>query len=126
MQSTLLIPVSLVLAQVALAQGRKNVIIHSRRSRSDVTGYFGVFGWVDPESQRELAVVGTYQGTWFVDVTDPDHPVDKGHLPGPPATFWREPTVYREFAYVVTESAGGMQVFDLRDPDAIQLANTVT
>jgi choice-of-anchor B domain-containing protein len=85
-----------------------------------------VFGWVDPGSGRELAVVCTYQGTWFVDVTNPANPVDKGHLGGPPATFWREPTVYRQFAYVVTEHAGGMQVFDLRNPDAIQLVNTVT
>jgi choice-of-anchor B domain-containing protein len=117
---------SLMLADVALAQVSTNITIHSRITHPGVTGYSGVFGWVDPASQRELAVVGTYEGTWFVDVTDPRHPIDKVHLPGPPATFWREPTVYHQFAYVVTEHAGGMQVFDLRNPDAIQQIDLIT
>jgi choice-of-anchor B domain-containing protein len=110
----------------APAQTANNVTVLSRLARPGITGYSGVHGWVDPMSGRELAVVGTYEGSWFVDLTDPRNPVDKGHISGPPATFWREPTVYRQFAYMVTEHAGGMQVFDLRNPDAIQLVNTVT
>jgi choice-of-anchor B domain-containing protein len=84
-----------------------------------------VWGWTDPESGREYAVVGRSDGTSFVDVTDPTRPVYLGQLPkteGSRGQAWRDVKVLRDHALVVADNAGehGMQVFDLtrlRDVD---------
>jgi choice-of-anchor B domain-containing protein len=77
-----------------------------------------IWGWTDPETGREYALVGRYDGTAFVDVTDPATPVYVGQLPrteGSPGSTWRDIKVYRDHAYVVADNAGehGVQVFDL-------------
>ena len=84
-----------------------------------------VWGWTDPETGREYAVVGRSDGTSFVDVTDPTRPVYLGQLPkteGSRGNAWRDVKVLRNHALVVADNAGahGMQVFDmtrLRDVD---------
>ncbi|MCH7892209.1 MAG: hypothetical protein IH921_11970, partial [Gemmatimonadetes bacterium] len=40
-----------------------------------------VWGWTDPDSGREYALVGRYDGTSFVDVSDPVNPRYLGDLP---------------------------------------------
>ncbi len=77
-----------------------------------------VWGWTDPQSSREYALVGRYDGTSFVDVTDPYNPIFVGDLPKTAearANVWRDIKVYRDHAYIVSDGAGphGMQVFDL-------------
>lgn len=78
-----------------------------------------IWGWTDPDTDREYALVGRTNGTSFVDVTDPDNPVFLGDLPmteGATANSWRDIKVYDSHAFVVADNAGqhGMQVFDLR------------
>ena len=75
-----------------------------------------LWGWTDPQTGREYALVGLSNGTAFVDVTDGAEPRFVGHLPT--RTFpaiWRSVKVYRDHAYVVADRSGthGMQVFDL-------------
>jgi choice-of-anchor B domain-containing protein len=85
-----------------------------------------IWGWTDPETGREYALVGRYDGTAFVDVTDPSTPVYVGQLPKPgtsPGSTWRDIKVYRDHAYIVADNAGehGVQVFDLtrlRNPES--------
>ncbi len=77
-----------------------------------------LWGWTDAQTGREYALVGRSDGTAFVDVTDPHHPVFVGDLPmteGSRANVWRDIKVYRDHAYVVADGAGehGVQVFDL-------------
>ncbi len=77
-----------------------------------------IWGWTDPETQRDYALVGRMDGTSFVDVTDPANPVVVGNLPrteGIPGTSWRDMKVYSDHVFVVSDIAGahGMQVFDL-------------
>ncbi len=77
-----------------------------------------VWGWTDPETGREWALVGRMDGTSFIDVSDPYNPVYAGDLPmhaGSQANAWRDIKVYRDHAYIVADGAGphGMQVFDL-------------
>ena len=84
-----------------------------------------VWGWTDPQTGREYAVVGRSEGTSFVDVTDPGRPVYLGQMPkteGSRGQAWRDVKVLRNHALVVADNAGdhGMQVFDmtrLRDVD---------
>jgi choice-of-anchor B domain-containing protein len=78
-----------------------------------------VWGWTDPETGREYAVVGRSEGTSFVDVTDPGHPLYLGQLPkteGSRGNAWRDVKVIRDHALVVADNAGqhGMQVFDMK------------
>lgn len=75
------------------------------------------WGWVDPETQKEYALVGTSTGTAFVDISIPNAPTIIGTLPT--ATInssWRDVKVYENYAFVVADNAGnhGMQMFDLR------------
>ena len=77
-----------------------------------------IWGWTDPESNREYALVGRTDGTTFVDVTDPSNPRVLGDLPmhqGAHANFWRDIKVYKNHAFIVADGSGphGMQVFDL-------------
>jgi choice-of-anchor B domain-containing protein len=77
-----------------------------------------VWGWTDPQSGKEYAVVGRNDGTSFVDVSDPENPVYLGDLPkteGSPGTTWREIKVIKDHAVIVSDNADehGMQVFDL-------------
>ena len=74
-----------------------------------------IWGWTDPQSGAEYAVVGRTDATAFVDVSDPTNPVFLGELPSHTgASTWRDVKVYQNHAYVVSEAAGhGLQVFDL-------------
>ena len=74
-----------------------------------------IWGWEDPETGREYALVGLANGTEFVDITDPTNPVMLGKLPTHTvSTVWRDIKVYRDHAFIVSEARDhGMQVFDL-------------
>jgi choice-of-anchor B domain-containing protein len=90
---------------------------------SEIGGERGVYlndvwGWTDPTTNREYALVGRTNGTAFVDVTDASNPRYLGELPmtaGSQANMWRDIKVYRDHAYIVADGAGphGVQVFDL-------------
>ena len=77
------------------------------------------WGWTDPETGREYALVGRNDGTSFIDITDPVNPVLIGDLPKPddtpPSQLWRDIKTYKDHAFIVADGAGahGMQVFDL-------------
>ena len=77
-----------------------------------------IWGWVDPETNQEYALVGRSNGTSFVDVSDPSNPILKGDLPlteGADPSAWRDIKIYANHAFIVADNAGehGMQVFDL-------------
>ncbi len=77
-----------------------------------------VWGWTDPETRREYAIVGRTDGTAFIDVTKPASPKYLGNLPktaGSRGNSWRDIKVYGNHAFIVADGAGrhGMQVFDL-------------
>ncbi len=77
-----------------------------------------VWGWTDPETGREYALVGRTDGTSFIDITNPNRPEYLGDLPKTPgsrANIWRDIKVYANHAYVVADGAleHGVQVFDL-------------
>ncbi|NNF03729.1 MAG: choice-of-anchor B family protein [Rhodothermales bacterium] len=92
-------------------------------SRADVGAKRGiqmsdVWGWTDPETGREYALIGRTDGTSFVDLTDPSNPVYVGDLPKTETanqSLWRDIKTYRNYAYIVADGAGAhhMQIFDL-------------
>ena len=77
-----------------------------------------VWGWTDPDTGREYAILGRFDGTAFVDVTDAANPRYLGSLPltdGANPNLWRDMKVYANHTFIVADNAGqhGMQVFDL-------------
>jgi len=77
-----------------------------------------VWGWTDPESGRNYALVARRDGAAFVDVTNASTPRLVGNLPrtpGTPPTVWRDIKVLNDHAYIVSDGSGGhgIQVFDL-------------
>lgn len=82
------------------------------------TGMNDNWGWTDPVTKREIALLGRTDGTSFVDVTDPSNPRYLGDLPktkGSPSSAWRDMKTYKDHVFIVSDNAGehGMQVFDL-------------
>jgi choice-of-anchor B domain-containing protein len=74
-----------------------------------------MWGWTDPDTGKEYALVGLNNGTAFVDISDPDHPLRIGNL----ATHsinstWRDIKTFGHYALIVSEAQDhGLQVFDL-------------
>lgn len=74
-----------------------------------------IWGWTDPETGAEIAIMGLNNKTAFVDVTNPAEPVHLGDLATKTtSSIWRDIKVYKNHAYIVSEAYGhGMQIFDL-------------
>lgn len=75
-----------------------------------------IWGWTDPLTGKEYALVGLTNSTAFVDISDPINPIFLGRLNS--STFdsvWRDIKVYNDHAFIVSDNNGphGMQVFDL-------------
>jgi choice-of-anchor B domain-containing protein len=73
------------------------------------------WGWTDPETGKEYALIGTNTNAAFVDMSDPSNLILLGRLPTATTnSTWRDIKVYNNHAFIVSEaSEHGMQVFDL-------------
>ena len=96
-----------------------------------------LWGWTDPQSGREYAIMGRADGTTFIDLSNPGNPVYLGELPLTEGAITFEATARYDginsahnivineetgFAYVVGASGGGetcgggLHMIDIRDP----------
>ncbi len=99
----------------------RGVALESFLPLSSIGGGEGndIWGWTDPQTGREYALMGKTTGTAFIDIATPDRPVYLlGDLPSHQQdrqfAVWRDIKVYADHAFVVADKAGhGMQVFDL-------------
>ncbi|WP_298779507.1 choice-of-anchor B family protein [uncultured Polaribacter sp.] len=80
------------------------------------------WGWTDPDTQKEYALMGTNKGVTFIDISDPLSVIILGTLSTRTVnSSWRDVKVYNNHAFIVSEASNhGMQVFDL-----IRLRNVV-
>ena len=92
-----------------------------------------LWGWTDPLTGKEYALVGCNTGTAFVDLSVPTAAVLVGFLPrhaGTTASLWRDVDTHGNWCFVGSEGAGhGLQVFDLtrlRNPNQLPLPLTFT
>lgn len=74
-----------------------------------------IWGWTDPETNKEYAIMGMDNKTSFVDVTDPANPIHLADLKTRTwSSTWRDIKIYKHYAYIVSEAwRHGMQVVDL-------------
>lgn len=74
------------------------------------------WGWTDPLTGKEYALMGCSNRTAFVDISDPINPIYLGYLPSHTGTSsWRDIKTYQNHAFIVSDLNGnhGMQVFNL-------------
>ncbi|MBC7833736.1 MAG: choice-of-anchor B family protein, partial [Phycisphaerales bacterium] len=74
------------------------------------------WGYTSPAG-REYAIMGSNNGTHFVEVTDPINPVIVSFVDGPDS-LWRDVCVRGHYCYTGSEGGGGVQVIDLANIDA--------
>lgn len=108
-----------------------NVDLQSTLPLSGIGGGQGndIWGWTDPATSKEYALIGRTNGTAFADVTDPVNPKYLGNLPSNGGTSsWRDVKVYRNHAFVVADAirGHGMQVFDLTRLRSVTRPQTFT
>ncbi len=74
-----------------------------------------IWGWTDPITGSEYALMGRSNGTAFVDITVPESPVYVGNLRTHSVNSdWRDLEVVGDHAVIVSEASNhGMQIFDL-------------
>ena len=89
----------------------------SSMSNADLmgTGANDVWGWTDPVTGVEYALVGERQGLAVVDLSDPVNPFLAAFMATQTtSSTWRDMKVYADHVYVVSEANGhGLQVLDL-------------
>ena len=99
----------------------QNYDLMSRLTLSEMDADSGndSWGWTDPTTGKEYALMGLNNGTAFVDITDPVNLIYLGKLPThnnmlDGGQIWRDIKVFNNHAFIVSEISGhGMQVFDL-------------
>jgi choice-of-anchor B domain-containing protein len=74
-----------------------------------------IWGWADPKTKREYALMGSAKGLKIIDVTTPTKPVYLGTVVKPDsALVWQDVEVYKDHAFIVCDlSPCGMQILDL-------------
>jgi choice-of-anchor B domain-containing protein len=102
--------------------GATNLLAFLPPSKLSANGQYAdmssIWGWTDPVTKQEWALLGRADGTTFVDITAASRPITVADLPlteGARPSFWREIKVYKDHAYIVSDGSGphGVQIFDL-------------
>jgi len=85
-------------------------------SQFQATTTNSLWGWTDPDSGTEYALIGANNGIAFYDLSTPAQPRYLGKLPtSAGSSIWRDVRVYQNHAFVVSDAnpGHGLQVFDL-------------
>ncbi|MEX1163107.1 MAG: choice-of-anchor B family protein [Nitriliruptor sp.] len=94
-----------------------DMLSHVSHEELGTTFVNDIWGWTDPKTRKDYALVGSSSGTVFVDISDAKRPEVLGMLPTASTSggsSWRDIKVYEDHAYVVSEHSNhGVQVFDL-------------
>lgn len=91
--------------------------------------YNSVWGWVDPQNNKEYAVLGSSDGTNFFDVSNPSNPILIDYVQGKrDSCVWREYKTYQNYLYAVSDdpvnasNQNSLQIIDLSYlPDSVHV-----
>ena len=122
----------LFLFEISVAQTSLNMEFHGNKNDhpAGVSGgiYSACWGYTAPDG-REYAILGCYNGTAIIDITDSPTLVERAFIPGP-ASNWHEMKTYKNIAYIVSEASSiaagaGIQIIDLSNlPASATLVKT--
>lgn len=102
-----------------------NTTLHSTWTDQSLTLSSGlrfndIWGYAAPDG-REYAIIGSRNFTHFIDITDPQNPVEVDREAGQGNCTWRDFKTYGHFAYGVGEYCdSGLEIYDLSTlPDSV-------
>lgn len=87
--------------------------------------YSGIWGWYDNSNSHEYAIIGSSDGYYFIDVTNPTAPVNCDFVAGVrDSCIWREIKTYSHYAYLISDdnNPNSFQIVDLQYlPDSVHV-----
>ncbi|MDI1353535.1 MAG: choice-of-anchor B family protein [bacterium] len=91
--------------------------------------YSGCWGWYQASKNKEYAISGASNGTYFIDVTAPTSPSVSAFVPGKRGCTWREMKTYQNYCYIVSDD-GSPNKFTIVDmkylPDSVHVVHNGT
>jgi choice-of-anchor B domain-containing protein len=74
-----------------------------------------IWGWTDPSTGKEYAIMGLDSKTSFIDISNPANPIHIADIKtATRSSTWRDMKIYKNYAYIVSEAyRHGMQVVNL-------------
>lgn len=91
--------------------------------------YSGCWGWYQQNKNKEYAISGTSNGTYFIDVTVPGSPSVCAFVQGKSGCTWREMKTYGHYCYIVSDDAfpNTFQIVDMHYlPDSVHIIHNGT
>ncbi|MBL7931637.1 MAG: choice-of-anchor B family protein [Bacteroidia bacterium] len=105
-----------------------NMISHITPNMGDMATdgrqYSGCWGWYQASKNKEYAISGTSNGTYFIDVTVPSSPTVSAFVQGMQQSTYREMKTYQNYCYIVSDESGNVkfQIVDMQYlPDSIHI-----
>lgn len=86
--------------------------------------YSGCWGWHQASKNKEYAISGTSNGTYFIDVTSPTTPSVSAFVQGKAGCTWREMKTYQNYCYIISDDASPntFQIVDMQYlPDSVRV-----
>lgn len=97
---------------------------------NDGRKYSGCWGWVQPITKKEYAIVGTSSKTYFIDVSNPSNPIIKDSvMAAHTGCTWREVKTYQNYCYIVSDDIppNSFQIVDMQYlPDSVHVVHDGT
>nr|MBA3900257.1 choice-of-anchor B family protein [Bacteroidota bacterium] len=91
------------------------------------TFYNSIWGWHDHSKRREYGILGGKDGTYFIEVTNPENPVFRAYVKGKQSNcIWREFKTYKNYAYLISDDAppNSFQIVDMSYlPDSVHVVH---
>ena len=134
MKHTRSLPLFALILLSGIAQAQydfQNMSLLSRFDDSSVVAepvygirYQSCWGWVHPVDGREYGIIGSTEGTYIIEVTDPYQPVVRDYVPGRSTErIWHEYKSYQQYLYMISDGGGNsLQIADMSYlPDSVHL-----
>jgi choice-of-anchor B domain-containing protein len=106
-----------------------SVISPNTTTNTSVNKYSGCWGWYQASKNKEYAISGGSNGTYFIDVTNPLVPVLKDFVPSKSLCTWREMKTFDHYCYIVSDvcQPNSFQIVDLQYlPDSVHVIHDDT
>ena len=91
--------------------------------------YSGCWGWYQQSKNKEYAISGASNGTYFIDVTNPSTPSVSAFVGGKTNCIWREIKTYQHYCYIVSDDPvpNRFQIVDMQYlPDSVHVVHDGT
>jgi choice-of-anchor B domain-containing protein len=91
--------------------------------------YSGCWGWYQQSKNKEYAICGASNGTYFMDISNPATPTVCAYVLGKLGCTWREMKTYQNFCYIISDdpAPNKFQIIDMQYlPDSVHIVHNGT